>query len=274
MKKFLLLLFSLTLIFTSACDSVTEDRPFEITFLSIGKADCTVIQVKDKCILIDTGEEENLPEVLAFLQKKGIRKIDTLIFSHFDKDHVGGAAGILQSLTVKNILESPFSSDREEYRKYKAECEKQNIKATVLTEVYEFTVADYAFTVIPPEKDRYDRKEDNNSSMIVTMKHGGSLFGFFGDAMDERLEEYMASYSDRFDLIKLPYHGNYLEQYPSFLDQTSPAYAVATCSLKNPADEKTLSLLEEKGVDYYLTANGEVSVIGTKDGFTIKQTNA
>ena len=51
-----------------------------------GQGDCTLIRTKyNKVILIDSGEENN--EVLLYLLKHQISKIDYLVISHFDSDH-------------------------------------------------------------------------------------------------------------------------------------------------------------------------------------------
>lgn len=261
MKRFLLIVLSLFLLLFSGCGEIKRENSLEINVLNIGKADCIVIQIQDKCILIDTGEEENVPEILAFLQQRNVKKIHTLIFSHFDKDHVGGAAEILKSLSVERVLQSSFSSDRKEYENYIEQCKRKNIKPNVLTEPLQFTVADCTFTVLPPQKEQYERKQDNNSSLIVTLRHGEHHLGFFGDAMEERLDEYLSDANEGFDFIKIPYHGNYLKNLPELIEQTGPSYAAVTCSNKNPADEKTLTLLAENNVRYYLTQNGTVQLL-------------
>lgn len=271
MKRLLFLTLSLCLSLLCACSPGSTEYSLEINVLNIGKADCIVIETGNKCVLIDTGEEENAPEILAFLEQKNIREIDTVILSHFDKDHIGGMAEILKYVSVKNILECSFPSDRKEYGEYHQECETQGLVPNVLTEPYQFAVSDCVFTVLPPEKERYDRKQDNNASMIVTLEHGNNLLAFFGDAMEERLEEFMAASKDRFRFVKLPYHGNYLKNYERFLDQTDPDFAAVTCSQKNPADEETLSLLKEKNVKCYLTQNGNVKVLSDGKSVVVKQ---
>ncbi|MBR5746568.1 MAG: MBL fold metallo-hydrolase, partial [Clostridia bacterium] len=76
--------------FATACANSSDHLTFDV--LDIGKADCIVMRHKGQVLLIDTGEEENLPEIESHLSSRGISKIDYLILSHFDKDHVGGAA--------------------------------------------------------------------------------------------------------------------------------------------------------------------------------------
>jgi len=259
MKKRSFLLFLIFLLCLSACSPSSFSETM-IYVLEVGKADCIVIQTEDHVAMIDTGEEENLPEILAFLEQKEIDTIDTLILTHFDKDHIGGAAGILAELSVSTVIQSAFSGDRPEYQNYLEALSKKNISPLCLTAVYEFSLNDCRFSVFPPQKDQYSSKEDNNASLVVSLENEHHSFLFCGDAMEERLEEILSLNLGQYDFVKLPYHGNHLGNYSEFLSAVSPEFAAITCSQKNPANQKTLDLLAEHGIKVYQTSNGTVSI--------------
>ncbi|MDO4555742.1 MAG: MBL fold metallo-hydrolase, partial [Lachnospiraceae bacterium] len=61
-----------------------------VTILKVGKADAIMIQTEDKVMMIDTGEEDDKDKLAIFLKQENISKVDYLIITHFDKDHVGG----------------------------------------------------------------------------------------------------------------------------------------------------------------------------------------
>ena len=73
-----------------------------VTF-SIGKADATLIYTAESAVLIDAGEDEDAAEILRFMQRKGIDKLDAFIITHYDKDHVGGADGILKADALPTV---------------------------------------------------------------------------------------------------------------------------------------------------------------------------
>ena len=124
---------------------------------------------------------------------------------------------------------------------------------------------------MPPEQEHYAKKEDNNASLVVTMQYESRHFGFFGDAMEDRIQELLSTDLPTFDFVKLPYHGKMLDNYEAFLDRIDCRFAAATCSRKNPADTELLSLLEEKDITYYLTQNGSVYLVYTADEMRITQ---
>ena len=257
MRKIISGLFVFLLIIPFLC-SCSSSATVLIDVIDIGKADCILIQTGTKTVMIDTGEEEDVTDIIEHLKARNIETIDLLVLSHFDKDHIGGAAELISSYGITTVLETGFSSDRDEYDAYHDVLTEQGSSATVLTENYSFTFDSCSFTVYVPKETSYDTKEDNNSSLIVAMEFGEKRFLFCGDAMELRLAEFLADSPGAFDFVKLPYHGNYLENYTDFLNEVSPEYGVITCSNKNPSADETLNLLAKYGVDVYETKNGSV----------------
>ncbi len=271
MKRFIILLTVFALLFSVSCSSSNDKARLSIDILDIGKADCILIRQNGKCVMIDTGEKENATEILAFLQQEKITVIDTLILSHFDKDHIGSASEIIQKLDVGEVIESTFDSDREEFFEYHDALSQKGKKPHRITEDYSFDLGDCQITVLPPKKNEYKKKQDNNASLIVTLTYRNQSFAFFADAMEERLSEFMLDTTQHFDFVKLPYHGNDLSNYSQFLEKVTFDYAAITCSQKNPASKKTLSLLNDLDLAYYLTQNGTVSIRSDGETITVTQ---
>ena len=75
--------------------AAVPDEPFdglEVTVLDAGKADAILLTTPDSAVLIDCGEKGFGDEILGELAARGIGRLDVLIVTHFDQDHVGGAA--------------------------------------------------------------------------------------------------------------------------------------------------------------------------------------
>lgn len=267
MKRTIFFLFAAILLSLVLCSCSAAPYNITVDILDLGKADCILIDTGSKTVMIDTGEEEDVSDIMEYLDAKGVDTIDMLILSHFDKDHIGGAAELISKYGITTVLESGFSSNRDEYETYHAVLSEQGLSATVLTQDYSFTFDNCVFTVYVPKETSYDTKEDNNASLIVKIVYGEKRFLFCGDAMELRLAEFLEDSPGSFDFVKLPYHGNYLENYSEFLKEISPQYGVITCSKKNPASEDALSVLKQYGVTVYETENGNVHV--TSNGKTV-----
>lgn len=237
-----------------------EITPAKVDILRIGKADCIVINTGTKIVMIDTGEEENLAQIHAYMQRNGYERVDVLILTHYDKDHIGGAAEVITRYDVETVIETSLASNNQWYISYHNVLKLREITPMKLSENYSFTYDSCSFKINIPQKKKYPTKQDNNSSLVVSMEIGENSFLFCADAMELRLAELIGDNIGHYDFVKLPYHGNYLENYREFLDKVTPTYGAITCSNKNPAAEDTLSLLQEYGVTVYQTKNGEINI--------------
>ena len=262
LKLIFVILSILSCIFICSCQKPRTDEitPATIDILKIGKADCIVINTGSKIVMIDTGEEENLDTIQSYMSTKGYSTIDTLILTHYDKDHIGGAREVILNYNVINVIESKFEDSTVEYINYHNALYSKNSTPIKLTKRYKFTYDSCEFEIDIPKKNKYETKQDNNTSLITSMKWGEKRVLFCGDAMELRLEEFINEDYGCYDLAKLPYHGNYLENYREFLSSTNLSYGVITDSKKNPASNETLSLLTEYGITTYQTRNGLVSI--------------
>ena len=255
---------------TTACKQQRPLDEISIDVLKIGKADCIVINTGSGIVMIDTGEIDNLASIHAYMQSMQYKKIDLLILSHYDKDHIGGVNEIVAAYAVETVIEPHVTDVTAEYVAYHNTLADYNVTLQKPTECFRFSLGDCAFEVDVPQKKHYKSKHDNNISLIVSMKYGEKSFLFCGDAMETRLNEWIDGNHGAYDFVKLPYHGNELENYAAFLDACKPSYAAITCSKKNPPAESVLSLLEQYGASVYLTPNGTVHV--TTDGYSISIT--
>jgi beta-lactamase superfamily II metal-dependent hydrolase len=221
--------------------------------------------------MIDTGEDKNVNDISDFMRDAGYDKIDTLILTHPDKDHIGGASEIISSFNVSTVIEGAYAPLTEDYTLYHMTMEDMNINPIILNGNYSFEFDGCEFLIDAPKKQKYTEKQSNNSSLVVSLTCGERRFLFCGDAMELRLAELTESEIGAHDFVKLPYHGNYLENYREFLDEVKPKYGAITCSGKNPTDDRTIDLLIEYMVHAYQTKNGNINVLCDENKITITQ---
>ena len=234
---------------------------------SAGKADAFLLYTENSAVLIDTGESGFGKTILAYMEAQGIEKLDYLIITHFDKDHVGGAKKILESLEVGTVLQSNCPKDASAYNKYTAALEAAGLEAVTVREDLTFTLDGVVYTVNPPAQETYASDESNNSSLIVSVKSGQNRLLFAGDAEDARLSEFLATDPGQYDFLKVPYHGHWQSALQTLIKTVSPSYAVITSSDDEPEDEQTLDLLAQLGVETFLTRTGAVTI--RSDGTTL-----
>lgn len=240
----------------------------------IGKADAILLMSEGKTLLVDTGEDEDGEEVLEYLSDKNINKIDVMLLSHFDKDHVGGADKIIEGIEVGTVYQPDYPKDSGQYKEYTQSVKERGINTVAPTDELSFTLGGMEIFIYPPLKDYYE--EENDYSLAATVVHGNNRFFFTGDAESQRMEELIENEEGlegglAHDFLKVPHHGREDEMLKDFISRVVPSVAVITCSAKNPPDEEVLEFLEESGISVYLTMNGNIYVKSNGEKITISQ---
>ena len=240
-----------------------------VSFIDVGKGDCILLQSGQSAALIDTGYDRTSGEVISFLRKKGVGHLEFLIITHYDRDHVGGAAKVINNFPVKAVLQSNSPKASEEYAKYIKALNNANLEAVTVREECEFTLDGITFTVNPPRKSNYINDDSNNSSLIVTVVNGDDILLFLGDAQTERLEEYLEDGSVDCDFLKVAHHGGEEPLIDVLIASVRPELAVITCSEDEPESDAILQSLEKAGTALWLTRVAPVSVTSNGECVTV-----
>lgn len=271
----LLLLLSLLAALLAGCGEspAAPVEPLTATILSIGKADAIVLQCGGQVMVIDTGETDDGKALVNFLAWREIERVDVLLITHFDRDHVGGAARLVKKLGVDRVLLPDYEGQNEESAALLAQLEKSGLTPERVTKKLSFSLGDAEVLVEPPASWPAEVTADgmdNELSLITTVTHGSQRLLFAGDAERVRLREWLEEEREPCGFVKMPHHGVYNKALPELIKAVKPQYAVICDSDKNPAEERTLALLEREGVETFETKNGEIVV--TSDGRSLSVT--
>ncbi len=274
-RRLCALFLALTLVLSAGCAAKTPPPEaaeelfagLEVTVLDAGKADAILLTTDASAVLIDCGEKGFGGTILDELAARGVGRLDVLIVTHFDRDHVGGAARVIGGVEIGRVLQNASPKDSGEYRRYLRALGKASLTPETLRETLSFTLDGAAYTVEPPQKERYGSDESNNASLIVTAEYGGTRLLFMGDAETARISEYLASSPAACDLVKLPHHGEKEKLLDALLAAVRPRYAVITCSEREPEAASTMRTLKAAGVETFLTRLGAVRI--RSDGETL-----
>ena len=264
------ILIILVLIFIYKKDSMTNDYDFNIYFFNAGKADAIILSKNDKYMMIDTGEESLGKEILKYFKNNNINRLEYLVITHFDKDHIGSASSIIDNIEIGEVLQSNYPKESKYYDNYINSLSIKGIAAKTISGNYKINLDDLDITILGPEI-IYDNNESNNSSLLVSVIDNENSFLFMGDSQNSRIKDFIKNNTSTYDFIKIPYHGNYLKQLDNLLDNTKAKYAVLTCSFTEGCEKETLELLDNYNIKYYLTKNGSISVFSNGTNIKIKQ---
>lgn len=276
-RKILLLMCAVAMLLSVSACKTEEDvsvheviGDFDVSVLKAGQADAIILKTQNHCVIIDCGEEDDGDEVIDHLSENGIEKVDYLFITHFDKDHVGGAAEVLGAVSVDNIITPDYEGTNSEYKKFIQAVNEKNYTPIKLTKEMSFILDDVEFNVYPPLKSEY-KEGDNDFSLAISAIHGENSFLFAGDAQEVRLSEISAQTKTEYDFLKVPHHGRIEKNTKTFFEKINPKFAVVTCSDKNPADEEVLGLLSAMWCKTYLTSDGDVNIKSDGEEITVSQ---
>lgn len=266
-KSMIIGLLGTLLLLLGGCGNHSE---LTVVFPKVGSADAAVMMTESATVVIDTGETGDGDQLLEILSNNHRDTIDLLVISHYDKDHVGGAAEVLENCTVVRVIGSTSPKVSDETADYYAALADVGLTEEVLSEPLALELDGMRLSILPPETHEYDQDQSNNSSTVVTVQFGDTALFFAGDAMAERMAEVIPALAGKsFDLIKIPHHGRDDDTTTSLLPCFKDgAAAIITSSKKEPESETVLDLLQANGVTVYRTLDGAVTV--TSDGHTLK----
>ena len=242
-----------------------------VTFLDVGKADAIVLSTAGYTIMIDTGTAKKATKVVDALNNLGVSAINELILTHFDQDHVGGAAAVLDNFSVDEVIATYESKESDEVNAYHDAMKSHGINVVEVRSETERVYDAVNYTIIPPVRESYDKDTSNNSSLVVRVTFGTVSMLFAGDIQHERIEELLASGKDlSANLLKVPHHGKEEDDSAKFFEAASPMYAVITSSKDDKESDVVVKELENCGARVFLTRKGAVTAI--TDGNTLKVT--
>ncbi|WP_237658440.1 DNA internalization-related competence protein ComEC/Rec2 [Ureibacillus xyleni] len=222
----------------------------KISFVNVGQGDCIVVELpwQEEVYMIDTGgllrfEQENWKLndrpfevgrqiVVPYLKGKGITKIDKLIITHADADHVEGAEEVLQEIKVEEIHITPNSYKKDIMSDLLKEAQKQKvaIKEQIASNLWR--VRDISFSYLWPLETNY---EGNNDSLVLLITRGDFQGLFTGDLEKEGEENILQNYPhlQGIHLLKAGHHGSKTSSSEKFVEQLVPNLTIFSAGENN-----------------------------------------
>ncbi|KAF0091523.1 MAG: competence protein ComEC [Fusobacteria bacterium] len=251
-RKVLLGVF-IVLLFYNTLLEFFDSKKVIVTFINVGQGDCILIECKEmgKVILIDGGAKNDYQdmgkrEVIPYLKRKGIKKIDIMISTHGDNDYRGGLETILKKIPVSKIW---IPNNREE--DYKDWLKLYEKKIEIVHDEIKIYLGDIVIDIINP--DNRDNNEDSNaSSIVLSLEYGESSILLTGDCDLEILDSLAMDRLD-YDIIKAPHHGSknsYRTGIYSDLKAKSVIFSVGENKYGHPSKD-IVAELEKNDIKYY-----------------------
>lgn len=254
----------------SSAPSATAQASTNVTikFIDVGQGEAILIALPEKTMLIDAGPTGSAPKIAQVLQELGRNKIDYLVATHPDEDHIGGMADVISNTQIGTIYAPNKTNNTATYRKFLAAIQNNNLQITLAEAGTIIDQTDsYKLEILWPKKDA-NFPDTNDYSIIIKLTVGNKTFLFTGDAPTNAI---LNSNPGHIDVLKVSHHGSRTGTTEQLVRKLSPTYAVVSYALDNSYGhpmQSVLNALHKHSVEIWGTgANGTITI--TCDGTNI-----
>lgn len=204
---------------------------FEVVMFEVGEADCHLIKYpyNKNTILIDTGKNEYKikNEVIPYLKSIGIKKIDYLIITHGDEDHIGGSITLINNFQVKNVIlnKGTFTDLEKELVK---NLNKKKIPYQI--NINKINLSNHTIYLLNNTK--YNNENDN--SIITYFTYQKYKFLYMGDASINTEDNLLENYNlNNISILKVGHHGSNTSSSKDFISQINPSISLISVGENN-----------------------------------------
>lgn len=234
-----------------------QNDKLNIIYFYVGQADSTFVKLNNSTMLIDAGNNEDGKMIVDFLNQNNISKIDYLVATHADEDHIGGIDDILNSVKVNQLLIPTVGSSGSDYKNAIEAAKNNNVEIKNPVRGDKFNL-DSANIEIMSALEGQD-VSDNDSSIVMQMNYNTTKYLFMGDA--EKEVENSRQWQE-VDVLKVGHHGSNSSSSEKFLEQINPKYSIIEVGKNNSYNlpsSKALTRLKNINTKILRTdmANGE-----------------
>ena len=246
------------------------DSSLYVYYLDVGQGDSSLIITPhlNEVILIDTGGKLSFDTklegdksyvsdgTLSLLRSLGINKIDYLILTHGDYDHMGDAIYLVNNIKINKVI---FN------------CGEYNDLEKELMEVLEQEKINY-YTCINEldinknkiyflNSDIYDNENDNSN--VTYFNFYNNNFLFMGDAGIDKEKYILDNYNlENIDFFKVGHHGSKTSSSKEFVNMINPKYSLVSVGRNNRyghPNEEVLDILRDSKI-YRTDENGTIKL--------------
>lgn len=236
-----------------------RSEELKVYFLDVGQGDAILISQGNQQVLIDGGPSEQiLMEKLGQFIPFWDRKIETLIATHPDKDHIAGLMAVIKNYQVGALINSRADKDSVIFQEFEKIAERERITKMTGEPGWKINWPSGASLKILEAK---ETKDSNEGSIVTRLDFGENSFLFTGDITENTERDLISRVPDSLiaDFLKIAHHGSKYATSTEFLNKAKPKEAVISVGKNNRyghPTEEVLNRLKEKGITILRTDQG------------------
>jgi comEC/rec2 family protein len=275
-QKIIIILLLTSVIYTlyqKLQDIYNPSTTLQVHFIDVGQGDSTLIITPDKkTVLIDAGDEQHSSRTTGYIKSQGIDKLDLVIATHPDADHIGGMDKVIKNFDIGMFSMPLVSKDTKQYKEIKQELKNKKLKNKPLYTGDGLSVGkDVKLQILSPQKNK-TYSDTNEYSIVARLSYKEVSFLFMADATMENEIAIINDFDDiSSDVLKLGHHGSSTSTSDYFLGKVNPSIGVISCGKNNKyghPHKEVMNLLEKYNIMIFRT-DEQGSIVLKSDGYKI-----
>ncbi|HIF23890.1 MAG TPA: DNA internalization-related competence protein ComEC/Rec2 [Gemmatimonadetes bacterium] len=256
--------------------SMTGRGTLEMIILDVGQGDAIAIRTPHaRWVLVDAGpaggSDPGAHPVVRALRSRGARRLEALVLTHPDLDHIGGARDVLSSIAVGAVIDPGRPSPKRSYVELLELARARGVPWRGWQAGSSWQVDGVSFEVLAPTVRLSDGDtESNASSLVIHVRYGAFDALLTGDAPADVEVEVSGSMSGGFELLKVGHHGSDTSTDSLMLARLAPQLSVVSVGRRNRyghPSARVLGRLRAAGTSILRTdLDGTVTVVARADG--------
>lgn len=223
---------------------------WQVVACDVGQGDAMVIRSKGLIAVIDTGRQDK--PVDECLSRLSIHKIDLLVLTHFDLDHVGGIRGVARGRQIERVMISPFKDERWGAIGTNLFLKTTGAEITSAESGMTGTFGNFSWQVLSPGRFAKGTEDSNDASVVMLWSSAEYNLLTMAD-IGERGQMRMVSGSAWWKMpsihevpliLKVSHHGSG-DQYFELLEALNPDLSLISVGSGNSYGHPTQRLISE-----------------------------
>lgn len=250
---------------SGGCRETSPDT-LEIHMLEVGNADCFLLKLGEKAMLIDGGEADDADKIVSYLHAQGVERLEAVVISHPHSDHIGGLERVFKAYDVKTLYFAQTPSELTETTLLHTRLEDAvRDNGAEICDATDGVACSFGKAIVELYPMTVTTGDANDYSLCARVTFGNERILFTGDAGESAQRALLNSGFDiQATIVKMGHHGGQIKTNERFLDAVEPQIALISCGIENTykhPHQETIELLEKRGIACYRTDVGGDTVI-------------
>jgi competence protein ComEC len=250
--------------------ALAPPKGLRITFLDVGQGDAVLLQVPQGTVLVDQGPPEG--DVAAQLRRLGVRQLSLVVLTHPQRDHVGGAADVLERLTCRLVLDPGLAAPSSDERRALAAARRRRVPIVVARAGDAYRLGRLRLRVLWPTDAGSPGENPNLNATVLLASYGSTDALLTADAESEVT---LPLRPPPVEILKVAHHGSADPGLPRLLALVRPRLAVISVGAGNdyghPAPSTLAALDAAESLDVYRTdRDGRITIDADAERMTVR----